>query len=155
MIGDIHGLKRYKYLDGWVTSMAPRPMNLYGLVTFMAPCPYKSKWMGGNPTADSSRKLDLWLAALATMPLYRWAEHGLRPNSLLYVTQQRFRTRNRPSGPDVGRTAMGKEPKSAQAGRRAYFGAFPVAVRPKPGPEGRFLARKHYCYIAQSILLGF
>ncbi len=23
--------------------------------------------------------------------------------------------------------------------------AFPVAVRPKSGPEGRFTARKHYC----------
>ncbi len=40
--------------------------------------------------------------------------------------------RNRPSG----------RPK---AGRRAYFGAIPVAVRPKSGPEGRFTARKHYC----------
>jgi hypothetical protein len=32
-----------------------------------------------------------------------------------------------------------------KAGRRADFGAFPVAVRPKPGPEGRSTARKHYC----------
>ena len=31
------------------------------------------------------------------------------------------------------------------AGRRADFGAFPVAVRPQSGPEGRFPARKHYC----------
>ncbi len=27
----------------------------------------------------------------------------------------------------------------------ADVGAFPVAVRPKSGPEGRFTARKHYC----------
>ncbi len=32
-----------------------------------------------------------------------------------------------------------------KAGRWAYFGVFPVAVRPKSGPEGRFMARKHYC----------
>ena len=31
------------------------------------------------------------------------------------------------------------------AGRRADFGAVPVAVRPKSVPEGRFTARKHYC----------
>ncbi len=31
------------------------------------------------------------------------------------------------------------------ANRRADFGVFPVAVRPKSGPEGRFPARKHYC----------
>ncbi len=42
------------------------------------------------------------------------------------------RHRNRPSG----------WPK---AGRRTDFGSFPVAVRPKSGPEGRFPARKHYC----------
>ena len=30
-------------------------------------------------------------------------------------------------------------------GPRADFGAFPVAVQPKPGPEARFPARKHYC----------
>jgi hypothetical protein len=29
--------------------------------------------------------------------------------------------------------------------RRADFGAFPVAVRPKFGPEVRLPARKHYC----------
>jgi hypothetical protein len=40
--------------------------------------------------------------------------------------------RNRPSG----------RPK---AGRRAEFGVFTVAVRPKSGPEGRFPARRHYC----------
>ncbi len=40
--------------------------------------------------------------------------------------------RNRPSG-------------RPSAGRRADFGAFPVAVRPKSGPEVRFPAQKHYC----------
>jgi hypothetical protein len=30
-------------------------------------------------------------------------------------------------------------------GRKADFRIFPVAVRPKSGPEGRFPARKHYC----------
>ena len=44
------------------------------------------------------------------------------------------KNRNRPTG----------RPK---AGRRADFGSFPVAVRPKSGPEGRFTARKHYCVI--------
>ncbi len=47
---------------------------------------------------------------------------GLRPGN----------HRNRPSG----------RPK---AGRRTDFGSFPVAVRLKSGPEGRFPARKHYC----------
>ncbi len=40
--------------------------------------------------------------------------------------------RNRPAG-------------RPSASRRADFGAFPVAVHPKSGPEGRFPARKHYC----------
>jgi hypothetical protein len=31
------------------------------------------------------------------------------------------------------------------AGRRTDFGVFPVGVRPKSGPEGRFPARKHNC----------
>ncbi len=34
------------------------------------------------------------------------------------------------------------------AGRRPAggpFGTFPVAVRPKSGPEGRLTAQKHYC----------
>ncbi len=40
--------------------------------------------------------------------------------------------RNRPSG-------------RRKAGRRADFGTFPVAVRPKIRPECRFAARKRYC----------
>ncbi len=32
-----------------------------------------------------------------------------------------------------------------KAGDRADVGVFPVAVRPKSGPEGRFTARKHDC----------
>ncbi len=31
------------------------------------------------------------------------------------------------------------------AGRRSDFGAFPVADRPKTGPDGRLTARMHYC----------
>ncbi len=31
------------------------------------------------------------------------------------------------------------------AGRRAHFGAYPVAVPSKSCPEGRFPARRHYC----------
>ncbi len=46
--------------------------------------------------------------------------------------------RNRPSG----------RPK---AGRRAHFGAFPITVLPKSGPEGRFTARKHYCITYNTI----
>ncbi len=36
-------------------------------------------------------------------------------------------------------------PGRPSAGRRADFGVFPAAVRPKSGPEGRFPERKHYC----------
>ncbi len=36
-----------------------------------------------------------------------------------------------------------------RAGRTADVGAFPVAVRPKSGPEGRFTARKQY-YVTRS-----
>ncbi len=32
-----------------------------------------------------------------------------------------------------------------KAGRRADGGAFPVAVRSKSGPEGRFPVQKYYC----------
>ncbi len=48
-------------------------------------------------------------------------------STLLYVTQWCLRAVNRPSGPDFGRTAAGKAPKSALS---------------KSGPEGRFAARK-------------
>jgi hypothetical protein len=55
------------------------------------------------------------------------------------------------------RTATGKAPKSAL--RPAFgrpepdFGAFPVAVRQKSGPEGRFPTRKQYC-VTWSICLS-
>ena len=49
--------------------------------------------------------------------------------------------RNRPSG----------RPK---AGWRADVGAFPVAVRPKSGPEGLFPARKHYCVTTRGLRDG-
>jgi hypothetical protein len=60
------------------------------------------------------------------------------------------------SGPEIGlpgRILSGMLPgmhrhrssDRPSACRRADFGAFPVAVRPKSGPEGRFPARKHYC----------
>ena len=64
--------------------------------------------------------------------------------------------RNSASGPEIGLPGWilagllpGKHRNRSSgrpsAGRRADFGAFPVAVRPKSGPEGRFTARKHYC----------
>ena len=64
--------------------------------------------------------------------------------------------RNNASGPEIGlpgRILAGLLPEKHRnrpsgrpsAGRRADFGAFPVAVRPQSGPEGRFTARKHYC----------
>ncbi len=60
---------------------------------------------------------------------------------------------NRHSGPDFGRTATGKTPKAAsswtKAGHRSDFGVSAVAVRPRPGREGRFPGRDHYC-ITQS-----
>ena len=63
--------------------------------------------------------------------------------------------RNNASGPEIGlpgwilagllagrhRSRPSSRPK---AGRRADFGSFPVAVRPKSSPEGRFPAREHY-----------
>ncbi len=39
-------------------------------------------------------------------------------------------------GPSAGRPS---------AGRRADFEAFPIRIRPKSGPQGRFPARKGYC----------
>ncbi len=65
-------------------------------------------------------------------------------------------SRNRTSGPEIGvpgRILAGLPPEKnlqrpsgrPKAGRRADFGAFRVAVRPKSGPEGGFTARKHYC----------
>ncbi len=61
-----------------------------------------------------------------------------------------------PAGPEIcfpGQILAGMLPGKNQnrssgrqkAGRRADFGSFPVAVRPKSRPEGRFPARKHYC----------
>ncbi len=35
---------------------------------------------------------------------------------------------------------------------RPDFGSFPVAVRPKSGPEGRFTARKHYCVTSSKFI---
>ena len=48
--------------------------------------------------------------------------------------------RNSASGPEIrlpGRTFAGV--------LRADFGVFPVAVRPKIGPQGPFPARKRFC----------
>ncbi len=64
--------------------------------------------------------------------------------------------RNSASGPEIGllgRILAGLLPGKhrnrpsgrPKAGRRADFGVFPVAIRPKSDPEGRFPARKHYC----------
>jgi hypothetical protein len=65
---------------------------------------------------------------------------------LLYVTQYCFRAVNRPSGPDFGRTATGKTPKSAfrlgfgrpEAAFLCFPGFSPAKIRPgRPisGPE--------------------
>ncbi len=64
--------------------------------------------------------------------------------------------RNSASGPEIGlpgRILAGLQPGKDRirhsgrpsAGWRADFGAFPAAVRPSSGPEGRFTARKHCC----------
>ncbi len=37
-----------------------------------------------------------------------------------------------------------------KAGRRTDFGSFLLAARPKSGPEGRFVAQKHYCVRGRS-----
>ena len=55
--------------------------------------------------------------------------------------------RNNASGPEIGlpgqtfwpdsyRESTELGPPTGRAGRRADFGTFPVAVRPKSGPEG-------------------
>ncbi len=51
----------------------------------------------------------------------------------------------------------GQTPQASRtdSGRRADFGALPVAVRPKSGPEGRFTARKHYCVLNMEHSGGF
>ncbi len=65
---------------------------------------------------------------------------------ILHVTQQWLRAVNRPSGPDIGRTATGKAPKSAlppaegrPEGRfRCFPGSSPAKIwpgRPIYGPE--------------------
>ncbi len=41
-------------------------------------------------------------------------------------------------------------PAGPKASRKADFGSFPVAVRLKSGPEGRFPARKNYCVTSSS-----
>ncbi len=41
-----------------------------------------------------------------------------------------------------------------QAGRAADFDAFPAAVWPKSGMEGRFTARKHYCVTSSTWFLS-
>ena len=64
--------------------------------------------------------------------------------------------RNGASGPEIGlsgRIVAGLLPEKHEnrssgrpkAGRRCNFGALPVAILTKSGPEGRFPARKHYC----------
>ncbi len=79
----------------------------------------------------------------------RFGAVTVRPTRGLYVMQQCFWPGNRSSGPDVGRTLIGKPSNRPSgrpsAGRRADFEAFPSRVRPKSGPEARCPARKHYC----------
>ncbi len=59
--------------------------------------------------------------------------------------------RNTASGPEIGlpgRILAGLQlgnHRNQPSGRRTDLGAFPVAIWPKSGPEGRFTARKHYC----------
>ncbi len=60
--------------------------------------------------------------------------------------------------PDFGRTATGKALKWAL---RPAFGRlegrflfFPVAVRPKSGPEGRFTARKLYSVTLSTYIIA-
>ncbi len=67
-----------------------------------------------------------------------------------------FMLRNSAPGPEIGLPGrilaglrLGKDRNRPSgrlsAGRRADFGAFPVAVRPNSGSDGRFPARKQYC----------
>ena len=84
---------------------------------------------------------------------------GMRDSKInFHVDLQYSMLRNSASGPEIGlpgRILAGLLPGKHRnwpsgrpsAGRRADFGAFPVAVRPKSGPEGRCTARKHYCLI--------
>ncbi len=82
--------------------------------------------------------------------MYAWAFLGKELQTCYSIL------RNIASGPEIGlpgRILAGLLPGRHQnrpsgrpmAGRRADFGSFPVAVRPKSGPEGRFPARQHYC----------
>ena len=71
------------------------------------------------------------------------------PGKILWVTQYCVRAGHRTSGPEFGRSATGKSPKSAP---RPAFGRpevrvrfIPVAVRPKSDQYGRFTARKRHC----------
>ncbi len=87
-------------------------------------------------------------------------------NARLTISSVHSMLRTNASGPEIGlpgRILVGLPPGKdrnrpsgrPKAGRRADFDAFPVAVRPKSNPEGRFPARKHYCVtsnIAEALL---
>ncbi len=79
------------------------------------------KRVSRRPIINSGSSASQWTSGPG-IGLPGWILAGLLPG----------KHRNRPSG-------------RPSAGRRADFSAFPVAVRPKSGPEGRFPARKHYC----------
>ncbi len=91
---------------------------------------------------------------------------GVAPKGVVVQTLRKWKViepdalysmlRNIASGPEIGSPGRildgvlpGKDrirPSGRpKAGRRAEFCVFPVAVRPKSSPEGRFPARKHYC----------
>ncbi len=92
----------------------------------------------------------------------RWTISGIRGRCFRPffvwggVAESYSMLRNGASGPEIGLPGTilagmlpGKHRNRPfgrpSAGRRADFGAFPVAVRPKSAPEARFPARKQYC----------
>ncbi len=107
-------------------------------------------------TLYSARYSELY-PLLTSLPItfYHLLSALFYSSALCFLTLY-YMLRNNASGPEIGLPGWiltgllsGKHRKQLSgrpsAGRRANFGAFPVAVLPKSGPEGRFLARKHYC----------
>ncbi len=111
--------------------MDPRPTYVTDAYTPKAREPYKSVEVSLGPRGPEFQGSQVGPLARIRVALC-WGVYSM--------------LRNNASGPEIGLPGwIFAALPPGKAGRRADFGAFPEAVRPKSSPEDRVPARKQYC----------
>ncbi len=141
--------------------MPPNLVDLQGPTAFITPLGQQKHF--GIPLAPARRCTHLQLAGkrhgLPACANYRRARSSESIGLAAMDVTKPYKysmSRNNGSGPEIGlpgRILAGLVPGKHRhrpsgrpsAGQRTGFSVFPVAVRPISGPEGRFMARNHYC----------